>query len=365
MNAVVRKKLERLAAGGAPRVLDLFAGCGGISLGFQRAGLEIAAAIEMDEQAARSHAHNFHGGDARHARARDILKTEPEDLAHELKLGSAQQAFDLIVGGPPCQAFARVGRAKLREIADHPEAFRRDARANLYMRYLHYVASVKPLGLLIENVPDFLNFGGVNIAHDICEALDELGYVARYTLTSAARHGVPQFRDRVFLVAWRRELGITPSFPRPDHEVTLPVGYGGTRGFALKGVDLFRGDYFQPEPSVGQALADAVTAEQALGDLSPITGHLDGTMKRGARRFDTLARYASRRPSSYAADMRSWPGFVNRDGVYDHVIRLLPRDTAIFRAMQHGDEYPAAPAPAIRLFDRVVIRVERIEGPLS
>ena len=106
-------KLARLRYGGAPRVLDLFAGCGGLSLGFHAAGFEIAGAVEIDPHAAASHGANFHPGDPRHARARDITQLTPEALAAELELGDVSSSIDVIVGGPPCQAFARVGRSKL------------------------------------------------------------------------------------------------------------------------------------------------------------------------------------------------------------------------------------------------------------
>jgi DNA (cytosine-5)-methyltransferase 1 len=118
---IVRKKFARL---GKPRVLDLFAGCGGLSLGFQAAGFTLRAAVEFDPDAARSHGLNFHGGDQKHSRAGDIPNTSPEDLAAELGMGPVADAVDVIVGGPPCQAFARVGRPKLREIDEHPQAFR-------------------------------------------------------------------------------------------------------------------------------------------------------------------------------------------------------------------------------------------------
>jgi DNA (cytosine-5)-methyltransferase 1 len=76
----IEQKLARLGAGGKPRVLDLFAGCGGISLGFQAAGFTSTAAVEFDPDAARSHGLNFHGGESRYSVARDIIKTHPEDL---------------------------------------------------------------------------------------------------------------------------------------------------------------------------------------------------------------------------------------------------------------------------------------------
>jgi DNA (cytosine-5)-methyltransferase 1 len=135
----VRRKIARLHVGGKPRVLDIFAGCGGLSLGFQAAGFAIRAAVEVDPDSARSHGLNFHGGAPKHSHARDVITSHPEDLASELDLGPVAEAIDVIVGGPPCQAFARVGRPKLREIDAHPQAFRHDPRARLYQEYLRYV----------------------------------------------------------------------------------------------------------------------------------------------------------------------------------------------------------------------------------
>lgn len=362
MADVFEKKKARLARGEPLRVLDLFSGCGGISLGFQRAGFRIDAAVEYDELAARSHALNFHDGDPVHAKARDITAIEPDELARELGLGPADQAFDVVVGGPPCQAYARVGRAKLREVAEHPTAFKLDARANLYLRYLHYVQRTKPLALLMENVPDIMNFGGHNIAEEIAETLDDMGYVARYTLANAAFHGVPQLRDRVFLIAYRRDLAIDVTFPKPSRWVEMPSGYRGTRAVAYKLIDLFGGGYFMPESKGTPDLPYAVTSEEAIGDLPSITLHLEGKLKRGARHFRDVTPYPTNaRLSAYAKLMRTWQDYENREGLKDHVIRSLPRDSDIFRKLRHGDEYPAAHALAVRLFEAEATRIEKKE----
>jgi DNA (cytosine-5)-methyltransferase 1 len=107
-NHLIRQRIARIARGARPRVLDLFAGGGGLSLGFQRAGFQLAAAVEFDPDAAASHGLNFHGGDIRHSKARDITKLTPEALAADLDLGSVDSAIDVLVGGPPCQAFGGV-----------------------------------------------------------------------------------------------------------------------------------------------------------------------------------------------------------------------------------------------------------------
>ncbi|MBP7340266.1 DNA cytosine methyltransferase [Niveispirillum sp.] len=360
---VARQKLARLRAGGKPRVLDLFAGCGGLSLGFQAAGFALRAAVEFDPDAARSHGLNFHGGDPRHSLARDITQTKPEDLVAELGLGPVAEAFDVIVGGPPCQAFARVGRPKLREIDAHPQAFRQDPRARLYQEYLRYVDAFQPLAVLVENVPDVLNHGGQNIAEEICEVLEDKGYVCGYTLLNAAFYGVPQMRERMFLIALRREIDRPVAFPEPTHWAVLPPGYEGSRAVALKVLNGNAGhahDYIAP-PVASPDLPGAVTAEQALDDLPAIHARqqlASGELKRGARRFDELLPYPKmRKLSAYARLMRSWPGFeAPADGIRDHVIRYLPRDYELFARLNPGDQYPDAYRHALDML------AERIAG---
>lgn len=369
MNRVHKDKIERIGDGAKPRVLDLFSGCGGISLGFERAGFEIAAAIEFDPKAAASHAWNFHRhvSDSQrehHARARDITRTEPGDLLAELgHKGKPDRAIDVIVGGPPCQAFARVGRAKLREVADHPHAFKQDPRSNLYLRYLHYVKALKPIALLMENVPDILNYGGHNIAEEVCESLEDLGYACKYTLLNAVFYGVPEMRERMVLVAYHREIGQKVAFPAATHWIDLPKGYGNSRQVAMKTLrrdDLFgESSHFVALPeTVADQLTPAVSAMQALADLPSITGHLNGFLKRGAKNPRELANYPDRpKPTPYAHLMRNWPGYEVNGSFTGHVIRSLPRDYDIFRRMNPGDQYPQAYGHAVALFEERIAQL--------
>jgi len=372
-SVIIQNKIERVLKGKKPRVLDLFSGCGGISLGFSKAGFEIVGAVEMDPAAAKSHAMNFHrhlsdSDRSVHERPRDIVRLEPSELLKEFGLtGRMDSHIDVIVGGPPCQAFARVGRAKLREVAEHPEAFLRDPRRNLYLRYLHYVRELRPLALLMENVPDVINFGGHNIAEEVCEVLADEGYESRYTILNAVNYGVPEMRQRMFLIAFRRELQPIAWFPQPTHWIDLPKGYHGSRQVALQTIkrDLFDTNRFYmdpPEPHREYSLP-AVTAIDALSDLPRITKHLKGQLKRGTRHFmEPILYKPGKALTPYQELMRTWPHFEGREHVFDHVIRCLPRDYEIFKRMNPGDQYPEAFKHAISLFQERLKEAERKEG---
>ena len=370
---IVQEKLSRLRNGGRPRVLDLFSGCGGLSLGFSAAGFEISAAVENDPTAAASYGANFHTDDPLHAVDRDIVSTAPAQLVRTLKLGRVAEAFDVVIGGPPCQAFARVGRSKLREIEAHPEAFRHDPRATLYAPYLRYVKSCRPLAILMENVPDVMNFGGHNVPEEVCDVLDDLGYVSAYTLLNAAFYGVPQTRERMFLIAYHRDVAEHVSFPVPTHWVELPRGYEGSRRVALKVLsdgDLFEQAHrYRDPPQATGDLVPAVTAEEAIGDLPRIDARRlmrEGVLKRGARRFDKPVPYSRNRPvSEYARSMKNWTGYEAGDGMYDHVIRYLPRDYALFARMKEGDQYPEAHRLALKMLGEKLSSLAREGVPVE
>jgi DNA (cytosine-5)-methyltransferase 1 len=372
---LVKAKTARLRDDDVPlsnrpaRVLDLFSGCGGLFLGFNRAGATSIGGVEIDPLASLSYATNFHKGApkeefAAHAAPKDITldTNSPARVLQGWGFERHGETADIIVGGPPCPAFARVGRAKLREVRDHPEAFRHDPRATLYLPYLQYVEDLAPVALVMENVPDILNFGGHNLAEEICEALDALGYECSYTLLNAANYGVPQMRERFFLMAVHSSLGASPSFPKGTHSVSFPPGYEGSRQVALKHIQALAAgttvdgqaqSHFLPTPGLIPHPHPHVTAEEALSDLPLVMGHLEGTDKRGARRFTNAVGYRHDGTlNSYAEDMRSWPGFESNGLLMDHVTRCLSdRDYRLFGRMRPGHEYPEAHALAEKLFD--------------
>lgn len=366
----IAKKLDRIAAGEAPRVLDLFSGCGGLMLGFHRAGCVSIGGVDIDLDAARSYARSFHSREQAelfkaHATAKDITHISPVELMAEFGYKDQKGVVDILVGGPPCPSFTRVGRAKLREVQEHPDAFRLDPRSRLYLPYLQYATELAPVAILMENVPDFLNWGGHNLAEEICEVLEELGYICEYTLLNAANYGVPQMRERMFLMAIHEQAGKRPAFPSPTRLVKFPPGYEGSRDVALKSLralTLFRvQSRYVPSPQPPKGVPAPVTVEQAIGDLPPITAHLEGKDRRGARRFDEPIKYKDINPlSDYMRDVREWPGFESDGLIWDHVTRCLSnRDYRLFKKMEPGDQYPEAYALAEDLFETELLRLRR------
>lgn len=168
---------------GKLRVIDLFAGCGGLSAGFEATGLFTpVAAVESDVQAAATYAQNL--GD--HVFVGDVA-----DWAE----GSMPRA-DVVVGGPPCQGFSALGRRD-------PN----DPRNKLWSHYVDVLARVRPAFFVIENVPQFL--GSIEFAR-LERETSISGRLAPYALEAfvlnAADYGAPQARKRAVVIGRRREL---------------------------------------------------------------------------------------------------------------------------------------------------------------
>lgn len=357
INTAARQaKLNRLRSGEAPRALELCSGCGGMSLGMQAAGFELLSHVELDAGAAASYALNFkppvEEKMAAWSQPRDMVASDPATLASEIGLkGSVVKHFDVLAAGLPCQAFARIGRSKLRSVTGDDVAYVNDPRAKLYQRFLQYVEAIQPVAILIENVPDILNHGGHNVPEEICETLETLGYSARYTLLNAAYYGVPQMRERLFLVAIDSSLGLVPGFPEPSHAAKLPSGYESARSVALKYVPA-EGSHFAPIPRARQGLPKAVSVKAALGDLPRIREHFSAPADMRRRKLTDRLPYASSVDlSDYAKKMRAWPGLqVSHADTDGHMVRITPRDFEIFRRMKHGGDYPHAIAVAEKIF---------------
>lgn len=365
---VFTEKLRRIQAGHPIRSMDLFAGCGGISLGFLSAGFAPVASVEIDEHAAASHGLNFgqrcHGGDKPgHHVPRDVVGEDPRTIFKSLGIaGPIEDQVDVIVGGPPCQAFARVGRAKLRQQAHRrledtaDQAFLVDGRVNLWERYVHYIRMTKPVALMMENVPDMMNHGGENVAELVAKSLSDEGYEVRYTLLNASWYGTPQTRERMILIGIHRDCGIEPQFPKPTHHVDLPKGYEGTKSTARRVVKDYGSNHHRFVADPFASLPPATTAAEALADLPHIYA-LDlfrkGELRRGMKDPREVCYYTSSEPTTgWSRLMRCWDGFATTTATTGHVFRYLPRDFKIFAELQPGWQYP-------RIWEHVEAKISR------
>jgi len=169
-----------------PVVVDLFAGAGGLSLGFKRAGFKVAAHVEIDRWACETLKRNFKTSVVLQD---DIEKLDPQELVE--KVGK----IDVVVGGPPCQGFSLVGKAKLRSLG-----VAHDKRNGLYKQFVRFVHTLNPRAFVMENVPSILSHHRGITASRIKQHFELLGYTVYILLLNAADYGVPQTRKRAFFV---------------------------------------------------------------------------------------------------------------------------------------------------------------------
>lgn len=176
--------------------IDLFAGAGGLTLGFKLAGLEPVFAVEIDPWAARTYKANF----GAHV------------LDHPIETVESFPAADLVIGGPPCQGFSPLGR-------DRDEGSRTELN-RLWRHFLRTVELVQPRVFVIENVPEFLKSD--QFAALVRAATGRVPeYEIDWRILNAAEYGVPQRRRRGFVIGSR--VG-SPEWPEPTHGPESPTG---------------------------------------------------------------------------------------------------------------------------------------------
>jgi len=207
----------------------------------------------------------------------------------------------------------------------------------------------------MENVPGMLSVRGTNVAAAAAGDIAALGYRVGYAVLNAVWYGVPQFRERLFLVGITNALDVKPVMPRPTHRAELPSGYIRP---AREDENLLP---FAPAwlgVELDRAEVPATTVSESLDDLPVLTDHLPrGKLPRGDFRRHLAYRCAPH--SDFARLMRAWPGLPVPETVCDHVVRRTPRDYETFRRMAHGDRYPEAIVIARQ---RLREEVERLRG---
>ncbi len=329
-----------------PTVVDLFCGAGGFSLGFAAAGFRIVLGVDHEPVAGETFKKNL--GAIQPHEPPQVRAGRDGDL-EDLDLQDLQcTAPDVLIGGPPCQGFSRVGRAKLNKL--DPTGFHSDPRNELYLRFLEAAEVLQPRAVVMENVPGMLRVKETNVADVAAADLSELGYQVGYAVLNAAWYGVPQFRERFIMIGLRSDLGIRPSMPDATHVARLPTGYQRPTSprHWHPSFDFVRCEELPVELEL--ARLQAPTTHDALGDLPILTEHLGSSEGPPRGSFRRELKYHSEPHSDYAQLMRNWPGLKNPHVVVDHAIRRTPRDYETFARMNPGDRYPTAYAIAERRF---------------
>lgn len=188
------------------RVVSLFSGCGGADLGllggfkfnggiYRKHPIEIVHASDICRKATATYNANF------------VLPSVTADI---FDLSFAEGEADLVVGGFPCQSFSTVNPTK------NPL----DNRGLLYNQMARVIKQIRPKFFIAENVKGFLVLGGGRYFKAAKETFEKIGYAVTHDVLSATDFGVPQRRQRVFMVGIRSDIKLSFSFPQPSHGVS-------------------------------------------------------------------------------------------------------------------------------------------------
>ncbi|MFA6458578.1 MAG: DNA cytosine methyltransferase [Patescibacteria group bacterium] len=182
------------------KVVDLFSGVGGLSFGFARDDdYQIIAANEILPDMARAYELN-HPGVKMYCK--DIKNFGLKDLQKDFNLKKGE--IDLVVGGPPCQAYSTVGK----RLIDDP-------RGKLFQEYHRVLKEIQPKAFLFENVKGLLSMQGGELFKTILDLFESLGYRVEYKVLNSADFGVPQIRERVIIFGTK--LNRKFNYPEPTH----------------------------------------------------------------------------------------------------------------------------------------------------
>jgi DNA (cytosine-5)-methyltransferase 1 len=190
-------KSAELSPTEGPTFVDLFCGCGGFTLGMQRAGFRCLAAVDSNPEAIAVFAANF--PTVPHALMKDLAKFPPAALAKLL----GRKTVDVIVGGPPCQGFSNVRKV---DSSNHGTRVRRDKRRYLYREFLRYVQFFRPKIFVMENVLGIQSAAKGKFFTAVQAEARSLGYRVHAQVEEAWMLGVPQKRRRQLIIGARTDV---------------------------------------------------------------------------------------------------------------------------------------------------------------
>ena len=195
-----------------PIGVDLFCCAGGMSLGFEQAGFDVVAAVDIEKIHAETHLKNFPNCQTW---CTDLSKTSGEQLRRETGIGNRQ--IDVVFAGPPCQGFSMIGKR-----------LPSDPRNLLLHDLARLIVELSPSYLVVENVAGIMHGRAKDVLEEFVRILEAGGYcvVKPIRVLDAAEFGVPQRRRRVFVLGYL-EGAAAPHYPKPLYSCNGNGGYHG------------------------------------------------------------------------------------------------------------------------------------------
>jgi len=185
---------------GSPKVIDLFSGVGGFSLGFAQSGFEVELAVDSNEPTIETYQRNFSNTNTKEA---DLSEVDIIDILSEENID--KDSIDVVIGGPPCQGFSVMGKQK-----------EDDERNKLLLDFARHVIDISPDYFVLENVPGLMSEIGNEYLSEFLSVIENQGYsvVKDIEKLNARNFGVPQDRERVIVIGYKNEVP-EPSYPTP------------------------------------------------------------------------------------------------------------------------------------------------------
>ncbi|MDG4760299.1 DNA (cytosine-5-)-methyltransferase [Micromonospora sp. WMMD710] len=304
--AACRERGERLAA-------DLFSGAGGLSLGLTQAGFRVVLSADRDPESVETHRHHYPGL---------TLDCDLGESGNVRRIAALvkEAGIELLTGGPPCQPFSRAGRSLIRHQVRHGLRPAHDERRDLWRSFLEVIQVARPAAVIMENVPDMALDREMFILRTMVHELESIGYAVEERVVDTLRYGVPQFRQRLILVALRD--GIAFDWPQevPDRVSVwnaigdLPEVEGGWR--PQGGADGWS-DYAGPVSAFQEQMRQGV----APADTGKVFDHITRPVREDdLRAFDMMD--AGTRYSDLPEDVKRY-----RDDIFDDKYKRLSEDT--------------------------------------
>ena len=253
--------------------IDLFSGCGGMSLGFKWAGFNAVLASDIDENCEKTFKVNFPNTPFICGDLSDIIK---EDFERHITT-----EVDVVIGGPPCQGFSLANKRR-NKVSEDP-------RNKLFYEFVKIINWHNPKAFVMENVKGLLSMKSGQVIKQILKEFENaglFGYHVKYEVLKASDYGVPQSRERIIVIGFRKDLEITPEFPNKKY-------------------------------------AEAITVNEAISDL-PIIEACQGT---------EIQDYPIEAQNAYQQFMRKSTSKVYNHIAMRHTQRLIDR----FKAIKNGE----------------------------